>query len=190
MQEHPELFHAFVSSGQMVNTTENDRMGYELALQHLDRQGDRAAAERLRRNGPPPYRGDGVVFRYLDYLDLLNDIMGEPRYAVVVPIVPFLAPEYGLLDKVNHTRGLIDSFNVVYPQLEHLDLAVQAPALGVPVYFFVGRQDVNAMASLVEAYHATLSAPHKELIWLEGGHGIDGSSRGQFVDVMVNRVRR
>lgn len=190
VQEHPELFHAFVSSGQMVNTTENDRMGYELALQHLDRQGDRAAAERLRRNGPPPYRGDGVVFRYLDYLDVLNDIMGEPRYAVVVPIVPFLAPEYGLLDKVNHTRGLIDSFNVVYPQLEHLDLAVQAPALGVPVYFFVGRQDVNAMASLVEAYHATLSAPHKELIWLEGGHGIDGSSRGQFVDVMVNRVRR
>ena len=190
VQEHPELFHAFVSSGQMVNTTENDRMGYALALQHLDQRGDTAAADKLRRNGPPPYRGDAVVFRYLDYLDVLNDIMGAPRYAMVVPLVPFLAPEYGLVDKVNHTRGLIDSFNVVYPQLEGLDLLRQAPTLHVPVYFFVGRQDVNAMASLVEEYHVALSAPHKELIWLEGGHGLDGDSRGQFVDVMVHRVRR
>lgn len=189
VQEHPELFHAFVSSGQMVNTTENDRLGYELALQHLDRQNDRRA-EKLRRNGPPPYQGDDVVFRYLDYLDVLNDIMGAPRYAVVVPLVPFLAPEYGLVDKVNHTRGLIDSFNAVYPQLEDLDFAEQATRLEVPVYFFVGRRDVNAMASLVEEYHAVLSAPHKELIWLEGGHGLDGGSQAQFVDVMVTRVLR
>lgn len=189
VQEHPELFHAFVSSGQMVNTTENDLLGYELALQHLDRQNDRRA-EKLRRNGPPPYQGDDVVFRYLDYLDVLNDIMGAPRYAVVVPLVPFLAPEYGLVDKVNHTRGLIDSFNAVYPQLEDLDFAEQATRLEVPVYFFVGRRDVNAMASLVEEYHAVLSAPHKELIWLEGGHGLDGGSQAQFVDVMVTRVLR
>ena len=37
------------------------------------------------------------------------------RYALVVPLIPFFAPEYGLVDKVNHTRGLIDSFNVVFP---------------------------------------------------------------------------
>ncbi len=189
VQTHPELFHAFVSNGQMVNTTENDRLGYELALQHLDRQGDTGAADKLRRNGPPPYRGDNVVFRYVDYLDVLNEMMGEPRLSLIVPIVPFLAPEYGLVDKINHTRGLIDSFNVVYPQLEDLNFIEQAPSLKVPVYFFVGRNDVNAMASLTEKYYATLSAPHKELIWLEGGHGLDGSTQGQFVDVMVHRVK-
>lgn len=188
IQEHPERFHAFVSSGQMVNTTENDRMGYELALAHLEQQGDTRAAEKLRRNSPPPYRGEDVVFRYVAYLDVLNQIMGEPRLSVIVPIVPFLAPEYGLADKVNHTRGMIRSFNAVYPQLEDLDFAEQAPVLEVPVYFFVGRNDVNAMASLVEEYHAKLTAPHMELIWLDGGHGLDGGTRGQFVDVMVNRV--
>lgn len=117
-------------------------------------------------------------------------MMGEPRLSLVVPIVPFLAPEYGLADKVNHTRGLIDSFNAVYPQLEGLDFVEQAPALRVPVYFFVGRNDVNAMASLVQEYHAALSAPHKELNWLDGGHGLDSTTRGQFVDVLVNRVLR
>lgn len=190
VQEHPDLFHAFVSSGQMVNTVENDQMGYGIALEHLDARGETARADRLRSNGPPPYHGDGVVFRYVAYLDVLNEIMGEPRLSLIVPVVPFLAPEYGLVDKVNHTRGLIDSFNAVYPQLEGLDFVEQAATLEVPVYFFVGRDDVNAMASLVEEYHATLTAPHKELIWLDGGHGLSGETRDQFVDVMVNRVAR
>lgn len=189
IQEHPELYHAFVSTSQMVNTTENDRAGYQLALEHVDRIGDTKTADKLRRNGPPPYEGDHVVFRYLDYLDVLNDIMSQTRYAVIVPVIPFVAPEYGLVDKVNHTRGLIRSFNVVYPQLEDLDFRAQANDLDVPVYFFVGRRDVNAMASLVEDYYARLSAPHKELIWLDGGHGLDGS-QAQFVDVLVNRVRQ
>ena len=47
---------------------------------------------------------------------------------------------------------------------------------------------VGITASLVERYYNVLEAPHKELIWLDGGHGLDGSNIGQFVDVMVNKV--
>lgn len=189
IQDHPEYYAAFVGNGQMVNTTENDLLGYELALRYSEERGDQKTVDRLRDNGPPPYLGPGLVFRYLDYLDVLNDYMGASRYAVVVPIIPFVAPEYGLVDKVNHTRGLIDSFNVVYPQLADLDFRTQARELAVPVFFFVGRDDVNAMAGLVEDYHRQLVAPRKELIWLEGGHGLDDQSLGQFVDVMVHQVR-
>jgi len=128
------------------------------------------------------------VFKYLAFLDILNDYMHSPRYALVVPIVPLFAPEYGLVDKVNHTRGLIESFNIVYPQLRDLDFMTQAPKLEVPVYIFTGRDDVNAMASLVERYYNVLQAPHKQLIWLEGGHGLNDSNLGQFTDVMVNTV--
>lgn len=190
IQEHPELYHAFVSSGQMVNTTENDRMGYELALQHLEEQGETRRADELRRNGPPPYHGDNVVSPYVAFLDVLNEIMGTPRFSLIVPVIPLFVPEYGYVDKINHTRGLIESFNVVYPQLEGLDFMEQAPDLKVPVYFFVGRHDVNAMASLVEEYYNSLTAPDKKLIWLEGGHGL-GSADNQnvFIDEMITQVR-
>ena len=190
VQEHPELYHAFISSGQMVNTAENDRLGYERALRHLEERGDSGSAEKLRRNGPPPYGGDNVVAPYVDYLDVLNDIMGTPRYSLIVPVIPFFVPEYGYIDKINHTRGLVNSFNAVYPQLENLDFVKEAPILGVPVYFFVGRHDINAMAFLVEEYYNMLSAPHKELVWLDGGHGL-GSADNQdvFLDVMLTRVR-
>ena len=68
------------------------------------------------------------------------------------------------MDKINHTRGLIRSFEVVYPQLQDIDFTTQAAKLDVPVYIFVGRDDVNAMSSLVEEYFNILEAPHKELI--------------------------
>jgi pimeloyl-ACP methyl ester carboxylesterase len=188
VQEYPDLYYAYIGNGQMVNTTQNDIMGYELALDYLGEQGDTKQLEILRRNGPPPYRGDDLLNRYVAYLDVLNEYMGAPRYTIIVPVVPFIAPEYGLVDKVNHTRGLVESFTVVYPQLADLDFMIQASKLDVPVYIFAGRKDVNAMSSLVERYYNILEAPHKELIWLDGGHGLDGSNLNQFVDVMVNNV--
>jgi hypothetical protein len=44
------------------------------------------------------------------------------------------------------------------------------------------------MSSLVEAYYNILQAPHKQLIWLEGGHGLGDENLAQFVDVMIHTV--
>jgi pimeloyl-ACP methyl ester carboxylesterase len=188
IQQHPELFYAYIGNGQMVNTTENDILGYEFALDYLAKKGDTKTLEVLRRNGPPPYTGKNVTGRYVAFLDELNVYMGMPRLSLIVPIVPFFASEYGYMDKINHTRGIVDSFDAIYPQLEDLDFMAQASKLDVPVYFFVGRYDVNAMYTLVEEYYNLLEAPHKELIWLEGGHGLGGDNLHQFVDVMINQV--
>ncbi len=61
--------------------------------------------------------------------------------------------------RFNHTRGLIKSFNILYPQLKELDFTTQAPILNVPVYLFAGREDVNAMSSIVVRYYNVLEAP-------------------------------
>ena len=188
VQEYPELYYAYIGNGQMVNIIRDDVMGYELALSYSVERGDAKMVETLQRNGPPPYTGEDMLDQYVAYLDVLNDYMHSPHYTVIVPIVPFIAPEYGLVVKINHTRGLIRSFEVVYPQLQDVDFTTQAAKLDVPVYIFAGRNDVNAMSSLVEEYFNILEAPYKELIWLNGGHGLDGSNLGQFVDVMVNKV--
>ncbi len=189
VQQYPELYAAYIGNAQMVTTTQNDVMGYELALKYAAGRGDSATVEILKRNGPPPYLGDGLGMKYVTYLDVLNDIMGAPHYSLLIPLIPMFAEEYGLLDKVNHFFGLYRSFETVYPQLKDLDFRTQAARLDVPVYFFTGRNDVNAFASLVEEYYNLLQAPHKELIWFEGeGHGLSDSSMGQFEDVMVNSV--
>jgi len=84
--------------------------------------------------------------------------------------------------------GLIRSFEVVYPQLQDVDFNTQAAKLDVPVYIFAGRNDVNAMSSLVEEYVNILEAPHQGIDLAEWRHGLDGDNLGQFVDVMINKV--
>ncbi len=193
VQRYPEDFHAYIASAQMVYTTLNDQMGYEFALDMARQEDNVALLEQLERTGAPPYTGDGNFWTYAGYLNVLNSYMyrnaageggSDNRLFDVL-----LAPEYGLIDKVNWVRGLDQVFSTVYPRLGEIDFMTNVPSLDVPVYFLEGRWDVNAMASLVEAYHNRLDAPVNRLIWFENsGHTPLYEEPTRFVDVMVNTV--
>jgi pimeloyl-ACP methyl ester carboxylesterase len=76
-----------------------------------------------------------------------------------------------------------------YPQLWGVDFRTQATKLEVPVYFLIGRHDINAPTALVEQYFAVLDAPHKEIVWFEhSGHTPWVSESNRFVEVMVETV--
>jgi pimeloyl-ACP methyl ester carboxylesterase len=188
VQQYPQLFAAYVGHGQMVNTSENDILGYEFALNYATQRKDTTTVDTLRRNGPPPYTGEQMIWKYAAFLNVLQDSMGLPSLTLGVPLLPQLAPEYGLVDRVNYVRGFFETFATLYPQLRDLDFAQSATKLDVPVYFLVGRADVNAMASLAERYYMVLQAPQKELIWFTSGHSFTDADTDQFVDVMVNHV--
>jgi pimeloyl-ACP methyl ester carboxylesterase len=79
--------------------------------------------------------------------------------------------------------------DVVYPQLWEVDFRKQVTKLEVPVYFLIGRHDVNAPTVLVEEYYDLLEAPYKEIVWFEhSGHNPWVSESGRFVQVMVDTV--
>lgn len=61
VQQHPGLFYAYIGHGQMVNTTENDVMGYQFALTYAAKLGESAIVQTLRQDGPPPYAGPGMA---------------------------------------------------------------------------------------------------------------------------------
>jgi pimeloyl-ACP methyl ester carboxylesterase len=185
VDRYPELYHAYLGMGQMVNTTENDRIGYDVALRVADERGDEGTGAALRRNGPPPYTGDGMALKYAAYNNVLFDHMGNARLEVVLLLVPQLAREYGFVDRLNFDRGLVESFTALYPQLADLDFTTEAAEVEVPMFFLVGRNDVNAVAALVQRYHDLLEAPHKEIIWLDSGHGAGAE---EIRDAMLNHV--
>ena len=151
VQRYPELYHAFIGTGQMVAFKENDILCYEFALRWAQERGDFQKVEQLKRLGPPPYYGEGVAQKEATFL--------------------------------------LDTLNVVYPQLWEVDLRQQAARLEVPVYLLKGRYDINAPTVLTEEYYQMLAAPHKELVWFErSGHNPWISEPARFVDVMVNTV--
>lgn len=190
-QRYPDLIHAFIGTGQMVAFLETDQMDYEFALQWAQERGDTAKVEALTRQGPPPYYDD-VAWKSATYLlDTYAYMNANPAIADngANTLRDLAAPEYGLYDKVSWFRGVIETLGVVYPQLWEVDFRTQAPKLDVPVFFLIGRHDINAPVTLTEEYYDLLDAPHKAIVWFEhAGHTPWVHESARFVQVMVETV--
>jgi pimeloyl-ACP methyl ester carboxylesterase len=195
VQQRPDLFHAFIGTGQMVDFVATERADYDFALALARQRGDAQKVAGLQRQGPPPYSGAGTTMKQAAYLlDGFNYMNSDPAIANDDGFDTFkdiLSPEYGLYDKVNWARGVLDSGDVLFPQLWQagVDLRKDVPVVQVPVYFLVGRHDVNAPPALAADYYRTLRAPHKEWVWFErSGHNPWVTESARFAEVILTRV--
>ncbi len=187
---YPESYHALIGTGQMVDFAETERMDYENAMKIAKSKGDTALAEQLAANGKPPYYGKDVTWKSAVYLNYLGSHMSDnpkihnPGYNTLRDIG---SSEYGVLDKINFFRGIINTYNHVYQQLYNIDMRTDHTRLNVPVYFFLGRHDVNAPTVLVEEYERVLEAPDKEIVWFEhSGHSPWINEREKFVKEVLS----
>lgn len=192
VQRDPEQIHALIGTGQMVAFLETDKLCYEFALRVSQERGDLQKVERLKEQGPPPYYGSNVALKEAVFLmETFNYMNADPNISDdgFNTFQDLAGSEYGLYDKLNWFRGALETMNVVYPQLWDVDFRKQAVQLDVPVYFLIGRHDVNAPTILTEEYFALLDAPVKELIWFEhSGHNPWVTESDGFVDAVVNTV--
>lgn len=194
VKERPELYHAFMGTGQMVAFEETEKIDYALAMKLAKENGDQKVVDTLLKNGEPPYYGKTVTVKSSAYLNYLSQAMAknpEIQNAGFATLRDLSAKEYGLLDKVNYLRGILQTFNHVYPQLYGIDLRKDYPKLEVPVYFLLGKHDLNAPISLVEDYYEKLEAPEKEIIWFEhSGHNPWMNEPERFVEVVQQLAER
>ena len=170
VDKYPQSYHALIGTGQMIDFAETERMDYEKAIEIAESRNDTALVKKLRANGEPPYYGRNITWKSALYLNYLSAYMAStpgvqnPGYNTFRDV---FSSEYGLLDKINFFRGIINTFNDVYQQLYDIDLRKDYTRLDVPVYFFLGRHDVNAPAILTEEYERLLEAPDKGIVWFE-----------------------
>lgn len=186
----PELYHAFIGTGQMIAFVETEIMDYEMALEIARKNGDTDKLAKLEANGPPPYYGADVTWKSAEYLNYLSSYMAqnsEIQNSGYNTFRDLFADEYGIVDKVNYLRGIVNTFNHVYPQLYDIDLRTDYMNLDVPVYFFLGRHDINAPTSLVEEYLEVLDAPQTEIVWFEhSGHSPWINESSLFAQELIN----
>lgn len=189
VSRYPESYHAFIGTGQMIDFAETERIDYALAMEMAEKNGDTALVKKLLSNGEPPYYGNDVTWKSAVYLNYLSNYMARhpdiqnPGYNTLRDIA---SPEYGLLDKINFVRGIIGTYNHVYQQLYTIDLRKDYTKVDVPVYFFLGRYDVNAPTALVEEYEQILDAPKKGIVWFEhSGHSPWINEKDRFAEEVI-----
>jgi pimeloyl-ACP methyl ester carboxylesterase len=170
IKRYPELFHAYVGTGQTVNLREGLAISYQDTLLLARGQNNTAALTALENLGPPPYAPGElrVLGRWL--FKLGGGVYGETStWPILKPII--LAPGYSLADVYYYMHGSRRAMSRILDTVMNEDLRDLGIDFKVPIFFFQGRHDHNTPSSLVEAYFNTIEAPLKKLIWFEqAGH--------------------
>ncbi len=195
VQQRPDLFYAFIGSGQMVSQRETDRLIYHDLLNHAERNGDDGMIATLLDFGEPPYADIWAYTWVLEHYALIEPDYDPPQSYLDAGeragIGPWgvLASEYTFVEKVNLLAGALEMFSVMYPQLQEVDFRVDVPALEVPIYIMLGEAELEGRASLVREWFAILQAPHKELLVIENaGHSTALEGRDEFHRLLVEEI--
>ncbi len=179
VKQRPDLYYAYISSGQMVSPRETDRRLWQDVQDYANKTGNEQLGASMRAYGEPPYRDIYAYMTVMSYYDALAGPYTPPeeymRKGQASGVGPYgiMASEYSLVEKVNVIRGLFDVFSIMYPQLQEIDYRKDTEKLNVPVYALDAEHELTARRNLSLEWYRGLEAPHKELITFENaGHSV------------------
>jgi len=188
VKRRPDLFWAYVGTGQFVNAALSEPLGYDLALERAQRLGDGKTLKALQKIGPPPYADSktlGVERQALGRVGVetfpnLRDLMSATLFS----------PGYTLKDGVAFFRGVQSSVAKLLEPMMAYDARQLGTTFETPLFFLQGALDLYTPAESVQEYVATLQAPHKELVlWENEGHLTFLSNPTMVLKELVARVR-
>ncbi|NQU30999.1 MAG: alpha/beta hydrolase [Anaerolineae bacterium] len=196
VQERPDLFHAYIGTAQMVDVAETDQIIYEMVMDHSQKTDDTQFVETLQKQGPPPYFGKSPIKPYAalfgrEYAIFEVPNIKDAKYRAEGDAIMLMLkqPEYGWLDRVYYLLGLMNTFNVVYPQLQEMDFRQDATYFDLPVYLILGRHDMNNPFQIPEEYYNLIQAPSKALYFFEdSGHSMIWEEADRYHDILINTV--
>ena len=182
----PDLFSAYVGTGQISNMPKSLQMSYAYVLEKARAAHDAEAVKKLESIGPPPFDSMdkiGVFFQTLGKYEC------EPDRNL--PAGALFAPNLSLWDIYYWIIGFaqVPTFHV-YNEMLSADLSSLGPDFQIPIFFFQGELDERAQASLAKQYFDNINARHKEFVLFDGaGHFAVWSMPGRFLQELDTRVR-
>lgn len=167
---YPADFAAFISVSQVVDYRAGEKLSLEYARESARRVGAAPAVAELASVDPaytfPDWQAQlGTERKWLLAFGGVYHTTNSFSHELGMLLT---APEYSLLEAGLWPLGSSQSLGQMWPELMKVNFFDEVPALGCPVYFFVGRYDYNSPWALTEAYYQKLDAPAgKHLIWFE-----------------------
>ena len=130
VKQRPDLFSAYVGTGQVVQLSENAKAAYPLLMEYARVIGNTQAEQELRGVGPPPYDDSPkkwVWVRWANRLDPRPETASRPS-ANVAP------PPASLQEGANFSQGLM------WESMLRDDLRALGPKFELPVIFIQGAE--------------------------------------------------
>jgi pimeloyl-ACP methyl ester carboxylesterase len=191
IKEHPELFAAYVGTGQVVDMRKNEVLNYAHVMAQAEAAHNSDALAALEKNGPPPYDSIEKFGIERHWADILAAGSGDPAE----PTVNASTPGFTLMDMYYQAQGFDFSQSAFFDKrgaddVLSVDLTSLGPRFDVPVFLFMGTEDQQTPIELAEQYFEWIDAPHKEFVEFRGDHHFVALNRpDEFLKELVARVR-
>lgn len=187
----PDLFYAYVGTGQVVDMPRNERLSYDLALKRARASGNEKATNDLERIGPPPYKDMRSWFvKQKTIVETAPSLADGLFLEENVYTAPLFTPNYSLRDSYDFFAAIYFSGTALMQELMSFDAEHLGARFEIPMFFFQGDSDVQTPTELVDEYFARIEAPKKDLVSLKGcGHVALFSCSDEFLNKLTARVR-
>ena len=184
----PHKVAVYVGGAQIGDWPAAEAGSYAYALAEARRLGNAKALKELTAIGAPPYSAKSLFAERM-WVSRLDGPAGLRQLWNTVRAA-WGAPESSVIDLVGAVRGFRFTLEAMWPEVSRLNLIERVPALPMPVFILIGRNDHWVPPQTSVAYYDALTAPAKELVWFEhSGHEMFVDEPAKFVDTMVSQVR-
>jgi pimeloyl-ACP methyl ester carboxylesterase len=187
IEERPDLFFAYVGTGQIISMYGGQDVQYQTALNHATANHDLKMLEALRQVGPPPYRTLDSYGRFQDCCRnpfwSADDIAAIDRMkgALIVSPSLSLSEAYGWTQGLRTGEQQLDAMLLATGE----DLRKTHAEFSVPVFFIQGENDNITPTGLVTDYLSMIVAPAKKLdIVPNAGHFLMWTHPAEFLDLL------
>jgi len=183
----PELFCAYVGTGQVGDETRNYAVAYDALLKKARTVGNAQALEELSRVGPPPYTS-GAGYRV--QWKWANAFEGADQFLFATLGWALVAPGYSVQDINDSADGQQLSAEQLVPQTKSAGPAELGQEFAIPMFVFDGEEDFTTPTELARRYLESIKAPRKAFVAIAGGgHFAVFMKSEEFLRELVVRVR-
>jgi pimeloyl-ACP methyl ester carboxylesterase len=189
VQRRPDLFAAYVGTGQLVSAVQGERAGREETLRRARAANRQDAVAALEALGEPPYDDINKMIaerKWADVFDTPSDAQFNQHWR---------SPAYFTAeDNAERGRAWLFSNLIAWGgkrqdgPIMTVDFTKSAVRFSVPMFFIQGGEDHITPTKLVAAYEREIVAPRKALVVLpDGGHNAVLTMPDKFL-VAMNQV--
>jgi proline iminopeptidase len=189
---HPEWFSVYVGTGQVVDTRQSERLGYEETLKEAQAAHNTGAVQDLKALAPYPGTSGPISFdktmkerKWLVHYGGYTWRNTNDHYEDLMR----LSPDYTDADVKGYEKGDEKSPRAIWDEFSEVNFWKQN-VFRCPVVLLQGSHDLNVSHELVARWFATLQAPEKKLVWFpNSSHMPMMEEPGRFFYSLMTDVR-
>lgn len=191
--KRPDLFHAYVGVGQVVDVRENERVSFDYALAQAKAEHNAVAVRELESIAPypgnTPITRDRIVTarKWAQHYGGMTAFRDESAHYFYQ--ASKLSPEYADKDRCAIDEGNRFTLGRILPEFLETDLS-GVREFPIPVVMFMGRHDYTTPSEPTAAWLAKLKAPYSQGVWFErSSHMIPWEEPGRMLVSLLQYVR-